>query len=86
MDSEHPAASADAQEPVEIPTEALSAAALRGVIEAFVLREGTDYGLHETSLDEKVAQVVAQLARREARVMFDPTTESVTIATTARQR
>ena len=31
---------------------------LRAVIESFVLREGTDYGEHETSLEAKVAQVL----------------------------
>jgi len=30
--------------PVAVPHTGLSAAALRGVIESFVLREGTDYG------------------------------------------
>ncbi|MES1191364.1 MAG: YheU family protein [Steroidobacter sp.] len=32
------------QEPVAIPHTELSADALRGVIDSFVLREGTDYG------------------------------------------
>ncbi len=52
---------------------------LRAVIESFVLREGTDYGLHETSLDDKVAQVLGQLQRREAYVVFDPSSASVGI-------
>ena len=38
-------------DPVPIPFQDLSADALRGVIESFVLREGTDYGAHEYSLD-----------------------------------
>ena len=33
--------------PISIPLEALSEQALQGVIEAFVLREGTDYGHRE---------------------------------------
>lgn len=66
-------------EPVEIPLEALSADALRGLIESFVNREGTDYGLRERSLDEKVADVRRQLERGEARIVFDPDTESVDI-------
>ncbi|MEM7407641.1 MAG: YheU family protein [Pseudomonadota bacterium] len=66
-------------EPVEIPMAELSRDALRGVIEAFVLREGTDYGPAEYDLDSKVEAVMAQLARREARIMFDPATESVGI-------
>jgi uncharacterized protein YheU (UPF0270 family) len=57
----------------------LSAEALRAVVESFVLREGTDYGEREFSLPEKVAQVLRQLERGEARIVFDPQTQSVTI-------
>jgi uncharacterized protein YheU (UPF0270 family) len=71
-------AAADA-EPVEIPFRELSADALRGVIENFVLREGTDYGEALVTLDSKVADVLLQLERREARIFFDPATESVTL-------
>ncbi|MEN9704351.1 MAG: hypothetical protein RLZZ393_230 [Pseudomonadota bacterium] len=66
-------------EPIEIPPDALSEEALRGVLESFVLREGTDYGPGEWSLDDKVDQVRAQLRRREARIVYDPATESVTL-------
>jgi uncharacterized protein len=52
---------------------------LRAVIESFVLREGTDYGEHETSLETKVAQVLRQLRRGEAHITFDPATESVNV-------
>jgi uncharacterized protein len=52
---------------------------LRGVIESFVLREGTDYGEREFSLEQKVAQVLAQLERGQARILFDPQTSSVTL-------
>ena len=65
--------------PVEIPYVELSAEALRGVIESFVLREGTEYGARDFSLDQKVAQVMALLVRGRARVMFDPETETVTV-------
>jgi uncharacterized protein YheU (UPF0270 family) len=67
------------QPPVEIPHTELSAEALRGVLESFVLREGTDYGEREYSLDEKVAHVLRQIERGEAQIMFDPATESVTL-------
>ncbi len=66
-------------DPVPIPFQDLSADALRGVIESFVLREGTDYGAHEYSLDEKVAHVMRQLERGEARILFYPVTETVDI-------
>ena len=62
-----------------MPHTALSAAALRGVIESFVLREGTDYGERDVPHEEKVAQVIRQLERGEARIMFDPVSQSVAI-------
>src|SRR3954469_9256565 len=52
---------------------------LRAVIESFVLREGTDYGVHETSLEDKVAQALTQLRRGEAHITFDPATESINL-------
>jgi hypothetical protein len=65
--------------PVEVPHTELSEDALRGVVESFVLREGTDYGEHDVPHETKVAQVMQQLQRGEARIMFDPVTESVAI-------
>mgnify|MGYP003580572908 CR=1 FL=1 len=70
--------------PVEIPHTELSPEALRGVVESFVLREGTDYGEREFSLDQKVAHVLRQLERGEAQIMFDPNTESVTLVVKSR--
>ncbi len=64
---------------IVIPHTSLSPEALRGVIESFVLREGTDYGEREYTLDEKVAHVLAQLERGEAQIEFDPDTETVDI-------
>jgi uncharacterized protein len=65
--------------PLAIPHRELSEAALRGVIEAYVLREGTDYGRREFSLEQKVAHVVAQLEAGTAQIWFDPATHSVDI-------
>lgn len=65
--------------PIEVPLAALSPAALRGVVEEFVNREGTDYGLRERTLDEKVRDVMRQLERGEAVIVFDPETRSTTI-------
>lgn len=66
-------------DPVVISPGELSAQALRGVIESFVLREGTDYGERECPLEQKVAQVRAQLERGQARIVFDPESGTVTI-------
>ncbi len=39
---------------------------LENLIESFVLREGTDYGEHERTLEQKVADVKRQLQCGEA--------------------
>ena len=68
-----------APEPVVVPYTELEAEVLHAVVESFVLREGTDYGARELSLEAKVLRVLAQLKSGEARILFDPESESVTI-------
>ena len=65
--------------PVAVPHTELSEEALRGVVESFVLREGTDYGAKDAPHEAKVADVIRQLERGEARIMFDPLDSSVTL-------
>jgi uncharacterized protein YheU (UPF0270 family) len=62
-----------------VPYTELAPELLHAVVESYVLREGTDYGEKEFSLEEKVAHVIHQLKRGEARIMFDPESESVSI-------
>ena len=66
---------------IEIHLDRLSPEVLRGVIEEFILREGTDYGVQESSLDNKIAQVRRQLARGDVLITFDPVTENCTLLT-----
>ena len=68
--------------PIRVAPDDLEPDTLRAVIESFVLREGTDYGVHEASLEDKVAQVLRQLRRGEAHITFDPATESVNVVVT----
>ena len=65
----------------ELPADQLSPEALRGLVEEFVTRDGTDYGVVERSVEEKIAGVMAQLAAGEARIVFDPETQSANIVT-----
>jgi uncharacterized protein YheU (UPF0270 family) len=64
---------------VEVPMSDLAPDTLQALVETFVLREGTDYGVQEVPLATKVGQVLRQLQRGEARIVFDPETESVDI-------
>ena len=66
---------------IEIPLDRLSPEVLRGVIEEFILREGTDYGVQESSLDNKIAQVRRQLGCGDVLITFDPVTENCTLLT-----
>jgi len=65
--------------PVIIPHRLLSPNALRGVIEALVTREGTDYGLHDIPLATKVAQVQHQLEAGTAVLVYDEASDSCTM-------
>jgi len=65
--------------PLEIPHAELAPETLRAVIESFVLREGTDYGAQDVSFERKVADVMRQLERREAVIVYDPGSDSVDI-------
>jgi uncharacterized protein YheU (UPF0270 family) len=67
-------------QPVVVPYTELAADLLHAVVESYVLREGTDYGEREFSLEDKVSHVISQLKRGEARIVFDPETETVSIA------
>lgn len=64
---------------IEVPYTTLSDDALRGLIEEFVTRAGTDYGTVERSLEDKMADVRRQLARGEVKIMFDPESEAANI-------
>jgi uncharacterized protein YheU (UPF0270 family) len=44
-----------------------------------VNREGTDYGLAEYSLEQKVAQVKSQIDQGKVIIAFDIVTESCTL-------
>ena len=68
-----------AKGPITVPHTELSAALLRSVIESFVLREGTDYGVREYSLEEKVSRVLRQLQRGEAYIVFEPTSQTIDV-------
>lgn len=64
--------------PVRIDPEQLSPEALRGVLEEFVTRDGTD--LHEA--ESKLRQVSALLARGAVELWFDPETRTCNLVAT----
>ena len=62
-----------------IPVNKLSARALKGVIEEFITRRGTDYGAVEASLETKFKQVKNKLKDGSAVLVFDDETETTNI-------
>jgi uncharacterized protein YheU (UPF0270 family) len=67
--------------PIQISPEDLQESTLKAVIESFVLREGTDYGDIELSLDLKIKNLKIKLQRNEVVLVFDPNQESLTFLT-----
>ena len=62
-----------------IPVNKLSAKALKGVIEEFISRNGTDYGAIEASWEINVKQVKEKLKGGLAVLVFDDETETTNI-------
>lgn len=67
--------------PVEILPHQLSESALKGIIENFILREGTDYGLAEVSYESKEKQILKQIDKGEIKIIFDQSSETVSLLT-----
>ena len=57
----------------------LTPAALRGLAEEFVTRDGTDYGHVAKTLDQKVAALMCQLERGEAAIVYDSESQTTSI-------
>jgi uncharacterized protein YheU (UPF0270 family) len=62
-----------------IPVNKLSPAALQGVIEEFISRNGTDYGEIEASRETSFRQVKDKLKNGSAVLVFDDETETTNI-------
>ncbi|AFM61912.1 YheU family protein [Enterobacter cloacae] len=62
-----------------IPWQDLAPDTLDNLIESFVLREGTDYGEHERSLEQKVNDVKRQLKSGDVVLVWSELHETVNI-------
>ncbi|WP_127957259.1 YheU family protein [Serratia microhaemolytica] len=62
-----------------IPWQQLETTTLNNLIESFVLREGTDYGQDECSLQQKVDDVRRQLANGEVVLVWSELHQTVNI-------
>lgn len=64
-----------------IPYQSLDNETLYNLIEAFILREGTDYGELEVSLKEKTEKVLLQIKNGDVLILYSELNESVTLIT-----
>ncbi|MCC2606480.1 YheU family protein [Planctobacterium marinum] len=64
---------------VVVPLNEIPEESLRNLVSGFVLREGTDYGEQEVSLQAKVEQVLARLKSGEAVIVYSELEESFDI-------
>lgn len=70
-----------AETPIEISMSQISQEALRGIVEGFIMREGTDYGAAEVSFEKKFEQIYRQIEKGDIKIVFDQATESVNLLT-----
>ncbi len=64
---------------IEVPFNQLNPETLKALVEEFITREGTDYGQVEVGLETKVIQVMGQLKKGEAIIVFDEKNETCNI-------
>ncbi|MBW2664406.1 MAG: YheU family protein [Deltaproteobacteria bacterium] len=62
-----------------VPYEKLSAKALRGLIEEFVTRPGTDTGYMEGGLENNVEMVMMQLKLGDVFIVYDESTQTANL-------
>ena len=61
---------------MEIPYTKLSEESLRAIIEEYITREGTEYGVKEYTFEQKIEQIRQQLLQGEIKINFDSETET----------
>ena len=62
-----------------IPPEKLTMESLNAIVESVIMREGTDYGEHEFSMQEKMEQLLPQVLRGDVLISYDEDSETVTL-------
>lgn len=64
---------------IPVPLDKVSELALDGIISEFILREGTDYGHSNKSLEEKKSTLKKQLLSKHAQIVYSTLTEDTSI-------
>lgn len=66
-----------------IPWQDIAPETLESILESVVLREGTDYGEHEKSLSDKVADLYTQLKNGDIVIVWSELHETLNIMPSA---
>ncbi len=61
---------------MDIPYAEISEEALKTIIQEYITREGTEYGVEEYSLEQKIEQIKQQLLKGEIKINFDGETQT----------
>ena len=61
---------------MEIPYQKIPRPNLITLLESFITREGTDYGMHMYSMKSKLEMLLRQLEKGKAIITFDPEDET----------
>ena len=64
---------------MKIPYKELTEETLINVVDAFILREGTDYGHQEITIGQKRERVLSMLSSGSAEIVFYPENEHIDI-------
>ena len=62
-----------------VPWQEIPADSLQNLIEEFVSRDGTDYGVQETPLSTRVEQVRKKIEKGTVVIWYDDVTETISL-------
>ncbi|AKD38682.1 YheU family protein [Pasteurella sp. P03HT] len=62
-----------------IPWQELEEETLNNIVESFILREGTDYGMQELSLAQKKQNLISKIQQGNAVIVWSELHESIDI-------
>ncbi|PCJ46596.1 MAG: hypothetical protein COA74_13350 [Gammaproteobacteria bacterium] len=66
-----------------IPYQELKQETLQALVESFILREGTDYGDDEMSLEHKSSQIIEQIKSGKTLIVYSELHESCDLVSAA---
>ena len=61
---------------MDIPYTENSEEALKAIIQEYITREGTEYGIKEYSFEQKIEQIEQQLVKGDIKINFDDETQT----------